>query len=97
MFFQCLTSYEQGLRQVFPAAPVPKENLRAGTVKDVVVHNNHHSQGLETTHQTVNQEKVDKLVISLSEISLVLVARDESGRGFLVLLLDFVYNLCLRN
>ncbi|WOH10040.1 hypothetical protein DCAR_0729501 [Daucus carota subsp. sativus] len=79
MFFQCLTSYEQGLRQVFPAAPVPKENLRAGTVKDVVVHNNHHSQGLETTHQTVNQEKVDKLVISLSEISLVLVARDESG------------------
>lgn len=87
MFFQCLTSYEQCLRQVLPAAPLPKQNLRAGTVGNVVVHNYHRSQGSQTTHQNVNHDKLAKLVISISEISLVLMARDELGIGFLVLLL----------
>ncbi|XP_074349870.1 uncharacterized protein LOC141689470 isoform X3 [Apium graveolens] len=79
MFFKCLTSYEQCLRQVLPAAPLPKQTLRAGTVKNDVVHTNHHSQGSQTAHQNVNQDKLDKLVIGISEISLVLMARDELG------------------
>lgn len=95
MFFQCLASYEQSLRQVLPAAPLPKQNLRAGTVKNVVVHNNHHSQGSRTTHQNVNQDKFDKLVIGISEVSLVLMARDELGIGFLVLLPLYFLKLCL--
>lgn len=86
MFFQCLTSYEQCLKQVLPSAPLPKQNLRAGTVNNVVVHNNRHSQGSQTTHQNVNQDKFDKLVIGISEISLVLMARDDLGICFLVLL-----------
>lgn len=86
MFFQCLSSYEQCFRQVLPAASSTKEGLRSGTVKDMVVHDNHHSQGSRTVHQNVNQDKLDKLVISFSELSLVLVARDELGIGSLVLL-----------
>lgn len=79
MFFQCFSSYQRFIRHLLPVARPPVENLRAALVENMAAGDDHPRQERDTIRQNVNWEKLDQLTIGLSEFSLVLVARDESG------------------
>lgn len=82
MLLQCFSSYQLFIRQLLPVAATPEEKLRSSVAGNMAAGNDHPRQEKQTVHQIVDWGKLDHMTLGLSELSLVLVARDESGIYF---------------
>lgn len=95
LFVKYFTSYYRCIRNLLPVHP---EAMVTGFTEDMAVHTSHSSQVNQISDQHMTFKQLEELTVDLSQMSLILVAGDETG-GLRKLQFeaDFLLNLENRN